>query len=141
MISDTAVVAFDDDNGLVAKGVGTAKITVEYDSDSTYDKEEFTIEVTPKPLTAAVSHAPIIYGDAAPTTGYSVEFEGLVNNDEIAEDAYTVDTEYTKGCKVDNYKFTCVLDTDKIKNYTIGNVTRRTCCEPEIHCRTLCHDQ
>lgn len=131
MISDTAVVAFDDDNGLVAKGVGTAKITVEYDSDTTYDKEEFTIEVTPKPLTAAVSHAPIIYGDAAPTTGYSVEFEGLVNNDEIAEDAYTVDTEYTKGCKVDNYKFTCVLDTDKIKNYTIGNVTGELVVNPK----------
>lgn len=131
MISDTAVVAFDDDNGLVAKGVGTAKITVEYDSDTTYDKEEFTIEVTPKPLTATVSHAPIIYGDAAPTTGYSVEFEGLVNNDEIAEDAYTVDTEYTKGCKVDNYKFTCVLDTDKIKNYTIGNVTGELVVNPK----------
>lgn len=131
MISDTAVVAFDDDNGLVAKGVGTAKITVEYDSDTTYDKEEFTIEVTPKPLTATVSHAPITYGDAAPTTGYSVEFEGLVNNDEIAEDAYTVDTEYTKGCKVDNYKFTCVLDTDKIKNYTIGNVTGELVVNPK----------
>lgn len=131
MISDTAFVAFDDDNGLVAKGVGTAKITVEYDSDTTYDKEEFTIEVTPKPLTATVSHAPIIYGDAAPTTGYSVEFEGLVNNDEIAEDAYTVDTEYTKGCKVDNYKFTCVLDTDKIKNYTIGNVTGELVVNPK----------
>lgn len=131
MISDTSVVAFDDDNGLVAKGVGTAKITVEYDSDTTYDKEEFTIEVTPKPLTATVSHAPIIYGDAAPTTGYSVEFEGLVNNDEIAEDAYTVDTEYTKGCKVDNYKFTCVLDTDKIKNYTIGNVTGELVVNPK----------
>ncbi len=131
MISDTAVVAFDDDEGLAAKGVGTAKITVEYDSDTTYDKEEFTIEVTPKPLTATVSHAPIIYGDAAPTTGYSVEFEGLVNNDEIAEDAYTVDTEYTKGCKVDNYKFTCVLDTDKIKNYTIGNVTGELVVNPK----------
>ena len=131
MISDTAVVAFDDDNGLVAKGVGTAKITVEYDSDSTYDKEEFTIEVTPKPLTAAVSHAPIIYGDAAPTTGYSVEFEGLVNNDEIAEDAYTVGTEYTKDSKVDNYKFTCALLPENVKNYTIGNVTGELVVNPK----------
>lgn len=130
-ISDSAVVAFDDDEGLVAKGVGTAKITVEYDSDTTYDKEEFTIVVTPKPLTAAVSHDPITYGDAAPTTGYSVEFEGLVNNDEIAEDAYTVGTEYTKDSKVDNYKFTCVLDTDKIKNYTIGNVTGELVVNPK----------
>ena len=131
MISDTAVVAFDDDEGLAAKGVGTATITCTYESDTTFATKTFTINVTPKGLTANVSHDPIIYGDAAPTTGYSVEFEGLVNNDEIAEDAYTVDTEYTKGCKVDNYKFTCVLDTDKIKNYTIGNVTGKLVVNPK----------
>ena len=131
MISDTAVVAFDDDEGLAAKGVGTATITCTYESDTTFATKTFTINVTPKGLTANVSHVPIIYGDAAPTTGYSVEFEGLVNNDEIAEDAYTVDTEYTKGCKVDNYKFTCVLDTDKIKNYTIGNVTGELVVNPK----------
>ena len=131
MISDTAVVAFDNDEGLAAKGVGTATITCTYESDTTFATKTFTINVTPKPLTATVSHAPIIYGDAAPTTSYSVEFEGLVNNDEIAEDAYTVDTEYTKGCKVDNYKFTCVLDTDKIKNYTIGNVTGELVVNPK----------
>ena len=131
MISETAVVAFDDDEGLAAKGVGTATITCTYESDTTFATKTFTINVTPKGLTANVSHDPIIYGDAAPTTGYSVEFEGLVNNDEIAEDAYTVDTEYTKGCKVDNYKFTCVLDTDKIKNYTIGNVTGELVVNPK----------
>ena len=131
MISDTAVVAFDDDEGLAAKGVGTATITCTYESDTTFATKTFTINVTPKGLTANVSHDPIIYGYAAPTTGYSVEFEGLVNNDEIAEDAYTVDTEYTKGCKVDNYKFTCVLDTDKIKNYTIGNVTGELVVNPK----------
>ena len=131
MISNTAVVAFDDDEGLAAKGVGTATITCTYESDTTFATKTFTINVTPKGLTANVSHDPIIYGDAAPTTGYSVEFEGLVNNDEIAEDAYTVDTEYTKGCKVDNYKFTCVLDTDKIKNYTIGNVTGELVVNPK----------
>ena len=120
-----------DPHKLTAIGVGEATVTITYSSDTTYAQEKFTITVTPKPLTAAVSHAPIIYGDAAPTTGYSVEFEGLVNNDEIAEDAYTVDTEYTKGCKVDNYKFTCVLDTDKIKNYTIGNVTGELVVNPK----------
>ena len=130
-ISDTAVVAFDNDEGLAAKGVGTATITCTYESDTTFATKTFTINVTPKGLTANVSHDPITYGDAAPTTGYSVEFEGLVNNDEIAEDAYTVDTEYTKGCKVDNYKFTCVLDTDKIKNYTIGNVTGELVVNPK----------
>lgn len=131
MISDTAVVAFDNDEGLAAKGVGTATITCTYESDTTFATKTFTINVTPKGLTANVSHDPITYGDAAPTTGYSVEFEGLVNNDEIAEDAYTVGTEYTKDSKVDNYKFTCVLDTDKIKNYTIGNVTGELVVNPK----------
>ena len=120
------------------KNVGEYTITVSY-SDSVAEGEypghvgtaTAKLTITPKGLTANVSHAPIIYGDAAPTTGYSVEFEGLVNNDEIAEDAYTVDTEYTKGCKVDNYKFTCVLDTDKIKNYTIGNVTGELVVNPK----------
>ena len=130
-ISDTAVVAFDNDEGLAAKGVGTATITCTYESDTTFATKTFTINVTPKGLTANVSHDPITYGDAAPEDGYTVEFNGLVNNDEIAEDAYTVDTEYTKGCKVDNYKFTCVLDTDKIKNYTIGNVTGELVVNPK----------
>lgn len=122
----------------VPKNVGEYTITVSY-SDSVAEGEypghvgtaTAKLTITPKGLTANVSHDPIIYGDAAPTTGYSVEFEGLVNNDEIAEDAYTVDTEYTKGCKVDNYKFTCVLDTDKIKNYTIGNVAGELVVNPK----------
>ena len=122
MISDTAVVAFDDDNGLVAKGVGTAKITVEYDSDTTYDKEEFTIEVTPKPLTATVSHDPITYGDEAPADGYTVTFSGLLTGDEITDTDYTVGTEYKQGNPAGKYKFTVALDTNKVKNYTINTV-------------------
>lgn len=120
------------------KNVGEYTITVSY-SDSVAEGEypghvgtaTAKLTITPKGLTANVSHDPITYGDAAPTTGYSVEFEGLVNNDEIAEDAYTVGTEYTKDSKVDNYKFTCVLDTDKIKNYTIGNVTGELVVNPK----------
>ena len=130
MISDTAVVAFDDDNGLVAKGVGTAKITVEYDSDTTYDKEEFTIEVTPKPLTAAVSHAPITYGDPAPTEGYTVTFNGLLTGDVLADTDYTVGTEYKKGDKVGNYKFTFELNT-AVKNYKIDTVTGALVVNPK----------
>ena len=130
MISDTAVVAFDDDNGLVAKGVGTAKITVEYDSDTTYDKEEFTIEVTPKPLTAAVSHAPIPYGDPAPTEGYTVTFNGLLTGDVLADTDYTVGTEYKKGDKVGNYKFTVELNT-AVKNYKIDTVTGALVVNPK----------
>ena len=120
------------------KNVGEYTITVSY-SDSVAEGEypghvgtaTAKLTITPKGLTANVSHDPITYGDAAPADGYTVEFDGLVNNDEIAEDAYTVGTEYTKDSKVDNYKFTCVLDTDKIKNYTIGNVTGELVVNPK----------
>ena len=116
---------------IAAAPVGDYTANAKYETSDTIYTASASFKITPKGLTVSVSHDPITYGDAAPTTGYSVEFEGLVNNDEIAEDAYTVDTEYTKGCKVDNYKFTCVLDTDKIKNYTIGNVTGELVVNPK----------
>ena len=116
MISDTAVVAFDDDEGLAAKGVGTAMITCTYESDTTFATKTFTINVTPKGLTANVSHDPITYGDAAPEDGYTVEFDGLVNGDNITD--YTVGTEYTAGKPAGTYKITCALG-DSIKNYTL----------------------
>ena len=116
MISDTAVVAFDDDEGLAAKGVGTATITCTYESDTTFATKTFTINVTPKGLTANVSHDPITYGDAAPEDGYTVEFDGLVNGDKITD--YTVGTEYTAGKPAGTYKITCALG-DSIKNYTL----------------------
>ena len=116
MISDAAVVAFDDDEGLAAKGVGTATITCTYESDTTFATKTFTINVTPKGLTANVSHDPITYGDAAPEDGYTVEFDGLVNGDKITD--YTVGTEYTAGKPAGTYKITCALG-DSIKNYTL----------------------
>ena len=117
MISDTAVVAFDDDEGLAAKGVGTATITCTYESDTTFATKTFTINVTPKGLTANVSHDPITYGDKAPADGYTVTFSGLLPGDEITD--YTVGTEYAQGKPAGTYKLTCVLG-DSIKNYTLA---------------------
>lgn len=107
------------------KNVGEYTITVSY-SDSVAEGEypghvgtaTAKLTITPKGLTANVSHDPITYGDAAPEDGYTVEFNGLVNNDEIAEDAYTVGTEYTAGKPAGTYKITCALG-DSIKNYTL----------------------
>lgn len=122
MISDTAVVAFDDDEGLAAKGVGTATITCTYESDTTFATKTFTINVTPKGLTANVSHDPITYGDEAPADGYTVTFSGLLTGDEITDTDYTVGTEYKQGNPAGKYKFTVALDTNKVKNYTINTV-------------------
>lgn len=105
------------------KNVGEYTITVSY-SDSVAEGEypghvgtaTAKLTITPKGLTANVSHDPITYGDAAPTTGYSVEFDGLVNGDKITD--YTVGTEYTAGKPAGTYKITCALG-DSIKNYTL----------------------
>lgn len=122
MISDTAVVAFDDDEGLAAKGVGTATITCTYESDTTFATKTFTINVTPKGLTANVSHDPITYGDAAPKDGYTVEFNGLLTGDVLADTDYTVGTAYKQGDPVGKYAFTCVLNSETVKNYKLDTV-------------------
>lgn len=121
-ISDTAVVAFDNDEGLAAKGVGTATITCTYESDTTFATKTFTINVTPKGLTANVSHDPITYGDPAPTEGYTVTFNGLLTGDVLADTDYTVGTAYKQGDPVGKYAFTCVLNSETVKNYKIDTV-------------------
>lgn len=115
---------------LTAIGVGEATVTITYSSDTTYAQEKFTITVTPKPLTAAVSHAPITYGDPAPTEGYTVTFNGLLTGDVLADTDYTVGTEYKKGDKVGNYKFTFELNT-AVKNYKIDTVTGALVVNPK----------
>lgn len=121
-ISDTAVVAFDNDEGLAAKGVGTATITCTYESDTTFATKTFTINVTPKGLTANVSHDPITYGAPAPTEGYTVTFNGLLTGDVLADTDYTVGTEYKQGDPVGKYALTCVLNSETVKNYKLDTV-------------------
>ena len=123
MISDAAVVAFDDDEGLAAKGVGTATITCTYESDTTFATKTFTINVTPKGLTANVSHDPITYGDEAPADGYTVTFSGLLTGDVLADTDYTVGTAYQQGDPVGKYAFTCNLNSETVRNYKLDSVT------------------
>lgn len=116
------------------KNVGEYTITVSY-SDSVAEGEypghvgtaTAKLTITPKGLTANVSHDPITYGDAAPKDGYTVEFDGLVNGEEVT---YTVGTEYKKGDKVGNYKFTFELNT-AVKNYKIDTVTGALVVNPK----------
>lgn len=108
---------------LTAIGVGEATVTITYSSDTTYAQEKFAITVTPKPLTAAVSHDPITYGDPTPTEGYTVTFNGLLTGDVLADTDYTVGTAYKQGDPVGKYVFTCVLKSETIKNYKLDTVT------------------
>ncbi len=112
-----------DPHKLTAIGVGEATVTITYSSDTTYAQEKFTITVTPKPLTAVVSHDPITYGDPTPTEGYTVTFNGLLTGDVLADTDYTVGTAYKQGDPVGKYVFTCVLKSETIKNYKLDTVT------------------
>ena len=119
------------------KNVGEYTITVSY-SDSVAEGEypghvgtaTAKLTITPKGLTANVSHAPITYGDPAPTEGYTVTFNGLLTGDVLADTDYTVGTEYKKGDKVGNYKFTFELNT-AVKNYKIDTVTGALVVNPK----------
>ena len=104
---------------IAAAPVGDYTANAKYETSDTIYTASASFKITPKSLTVSVSHDPITYGDAAPENGYNVTIEGLVDGEEAA---YTVGTEYKKGDKVDNYKFTVELNT-AVKNYKIDTVT------------------
>ena len=107
--------------------VGDYTANAKYETSDTIYTASASFKITPKSLTVSVSHDPITYGDAAPADGYNVTIEGLVDGEEAA---YTVGTEYKKGDKVDNYKFTVELNT-AVKNYKIDTVTGALVVNPK----------
>lgn len=107
--------------------VGDYTANAKYETSDTIYTAAASFKITPKGLTVSVSYDPITYGDAAPENGYKVTIEGLVNGEEVT---YTVGTEYKKGDKVGNYKFTVELNT-AVKNYKIDTVTGALVVNPK----------
>ena len=112
---------------IAAAPVGDYTANAKYETSDTIYTASASFKITPKGLTVSVSYDPITYGDAAPTDGYKVTIEGLVDGEEAA---YTVGTEYKKGDKVGNYKFTVELNT-AVKNYKIDTVTGALVVNPK----------
>lgn len=112
---------------IAAAPVGDYNANAKYETSDTIYTAAASFKITPKGLTVSVSYDPITYGDAAPTDGYNVTIEGLVDGEEAA---YTVGTEYKKGDKVGNYKFTFELNT-AVKNYKIDTVTGALVVNPK----------
>lgn len=112
---------------IAAAPVGDYTANAKYETSDTIYTASASFKITPKGLTVSVSHDPITYGDAAPENGYKVTIEGLVNGEEVT---YTVGTEYKKGDKVGNYKFTFELNT-AVKNYKIDTVTGALVVNPK----------
>ena len=112
---------------IAAAPVGDYTANAKYETSDTIYTASASFKITPKSLTVSVSHDPITYGDAAPADGYKVTINGLVDGEEVA---YTVGTEYKKGDKVDNYKFTVELNT-AVKNYKIDTVTGALVVNPK----------
>ena len=112
---------------IAAAPVGDYTANAKYETSDTIYTAAASFKITPKGLTVSVSYDPITYGDAAPENGYKVTIEGLVNGEEVT---YTVGTEYKKGDKVGNYKFTVELNT-AVKNYKIDTVTGALVVNPK----------
>ena len=112
---------------IAAAPVGDYTANAKYETSDTIYTAAASFKITPKGLTVSVSYDPITYGDAAPENGYKVTIEGLVNGEEVT---YTVGTEYKKGDKVGNYKFTFELNT-AVKNYKIDTVTGALVVNPK----------
>ena len=112
---------------IAAAPVGDYTANAKYETSDTIYTASASFKITPKGLTVSVSHDPITYGDVAPENGYKVTIEGLVNGEEVT---YTVGTEYKKGDKVGNYKFTVELNT-AVKNYKIDTVTGALVVNPK----------
>ena len=112
---------------IAAAPVGDYTANAKYETSDTIYTASASFKITPKGLTVSVSYDPITYGDAAPENGYKVTIEGLVNGEEVT---YTVGTEYKKGDKVGNYKFTVELNT-AVKNYKIDTVTGALVVNPK----------
>lgn len=112
---------------IAAAPVGDYTANVKYETSDTIYTASASFKITTKGLTVSVSYDPITYGDAAPENGYKVTIEGLVNGEEVT---YTVGTEYKKGDKVGNYKFTVELNT-AVKNYKIDTVTGALVVNPK----------
>ena len=96
-----------------ATGVGTATITVTYNSENYYGTATFDVTVTAKPITVKASDVTIGYGEAIPTLEYKLA-DGftLVGSDELAKLGITASVNVPAGNPKGTYNITLNADPD-----------------------------
>lgn len=77
------VIAVEENRTLRAVKVGTAKITVKYETADYYDEAEFNITVNKKPITVTAENMTVTYGDTWLGLGYTYPDGALVGSDRL----------------------------------------------------------
>ena len=103
-------------NKITAVGVGTATITVTYDSADYYDQKTFTITVNKKPIIVTADNMTIAYGDNPLGFSYTVPEDTLVGKDILH---ITAETTATKESPVGTYDITLSQTEGANSNYAI----------------------
>ncbi len=75
------VIAVEENRTLRAVKVGTAKITVKYETADYYDEAEFNITVNKKPITVTAENMTVVYGDGWDGLAYDIPDDALVGKD------------------------------------------------------------
>ncbi len=103
-------------NKITAAGVGTATITVTYDSADYYDQKTFNITVNKKPIIVTADNMTIAYGDNPLGFSYTYPDDALVGNDRLN---IKPETTATKTSPVGTYDITLAEGEGGNPNYNV----------------------
>lgn len=108
-----------ENNTLRAAKVGTAKITVKYETADYYDEAEFNITVNKKPITVTAENMTVVYGDGWDGLAYDIPDDALVGKDSPLSLNIKPETKATSESPVGKYPITLTQAEGANPNYAV----------------------
>ena len=108
-----------ENNTLRAAKVGTAKITVKYETADYYDEAEFNITVNKKPITVTAENMTVVYGDGWDGLAYDIPDDALVGKDSPLSLNIKPETKATSASPVGEYQITLTQAEGANPNYAV----------------------
>lgn len=113
------VIAVEENRTLRAVKVGTAKITVKYETADYYDEAEFNITVNKKPITVTAENMTVVYGDGWDGLAYDIPDDALVGKDSPLSLNIKPETKATSASPVGEYQITLTQAEGANPNYAV----------------------
>lgn len=113
------VIAVEENRTLRAVKVGTAKITVKYETADYYDEAEFNITVNKKPITVTAENMTVVYGDGWNGLAYDIPDDALVGKDSPLSLNIKPETKATSASPVGEYQITLTQAEGANPNYAV----------------------
>ena len=113
------VIAVEENRTLRAAKVGTAKITVKYETADYYDEAEFNITVNKKPITVTAENMTVVYGDGWDGLAYDIPDDALVGKDSPLSLNIKPETKATSASPVGEYQITLTQAEGANPNYAV----------------------